>query len=190
MRTIARHRSSSAACLLSISLLISTPVSSETNKPARLSLGDTSLEGFEIDMGTPARQTVLTGFLTESKTADLGIVHLTSEGLPTLRLYSLAHGNWKLNQETLLPRDLLMVDIVRIGNQDRILGYRPGELLWFGSDMKQMEGHLTLTSNFTPPRPNEVPHVDMTEDLNGDGRDDLVVSAQDGFFSSPALLYF
>ena len=39
---------------------------------------------------------------------------------------------------------------------------------------------MAVTSN-TPPPEDEIPHVDITHDLNGDGRDDLVVPDSDGF---------
>ena len=41
---------------------------------------------------------------------------------------------------------------------------------------------MSVTSNFTPPRKDEIPHVDVTRDVNADGRDDLVVPDSDGFY--------
>ena len=41
---------------------------------------------------------------------------------------------------------------------------------------------MAVTSNFNPPRRGEIPHVDVTRDVNGDGRDDLVVPDVDGFW--------
>ena len=38
-----------------------------------------------------------------------------------------------------------------------------------------------VTSNFDPPRRDEIPHVDLTRDVNDDDRDDLVVPDVDGF---------
>ena len=40
---------------------------------------------------------------------------------------------------------------------------------------------MAVTANFNPPRRDEIPHVDVTRDVNGDGRDDLVVPDVDGF---------
>jgi hypothetical protein len=39
-----------------------------------------------------------------------------------------------------------------------------------------------VTSSFTPPRRDEIPHVDLTRDVNHDDRDDLVVPDVDGFW--------
>ena len=39
-----------------------------------------------------------------------------------------------------------------------------------------------MTSNFNPPRKGEIPHVDITRDVNDDDRDDLVVPDVDGFW--------
>ena len=41
---------------------------------------------------------------------------------------------------------------------------------------------VAVTSNFNPPRSSEIPHVDVTRDVNGDERDDLVVPDVDGFW--------
>ncbi len=41
---------------------------------------------------------------------------------------------------------------------------------------------VTVTSSFTPPRRGEIPHGDVTRDVNGDDRDDLVVPDVDGFW--------
>ena len=41
---------------------------------------------------------------------------------------------------------------------------------------------MAATSNFDPPRSGEIPHVDVTRDVNGDERDDLVVPDVDGFW--------
>ena len=39
---------------------------------------------------------------------------------------------------------------------------------------------MAVASNFNPPREDEIPHVDLTRDVNHDGRDDLVVPDVDG----------
>ena len=41
---------------------------------------------------------------------------------------------------------------------------------------------MAVTSNFEPPRSCEIPHVDITQDVNGDARDDLVVPDSEGFW--------
>ena len=41
---------------------------------------------------------------------------------------------------------------------------------------------MAVTSNFSPPRSGEIPHVDVTRDVNGDDRDDLAVPDVDGFW--------
>ena len=41
---------------------------------------------------------------------------------------------------------------------------------------------MTVTSNFDRPRRDEIPHVDITRDVNDDDRDDLVVPDVDGFW--------
>ena len=70
---------------------------------------------------------------------------------------------------------MLFVDVAKIGGHDRLVTYEPGRLNWFDPESAAEQELVQVTSNFSPPRKSEIPHVDVTHDLNGDERDDLVV---------------
>ena len=77
---------------------------------------------------------------------------------------------------------MLFVDVANINGRDRLVSYEPGRLNWFDPETATEHALVKATSNFNPPRSGEIPHVDITRDLNDDNRDDLVVPDIDGFW--------
>ena len=74
------------------------------------------------------------------------------------------------------------VDVANIGGRDRLVTYEQGRLNWFDPESATEHVLVAVTSNFNPPRTGEIHHVDVTRDVNGDHRDDLVVPNADGFW--------
>ena len=77
---------------------------------------------------------------------------------------------------------MLFVDVANIAGRDRLVTYEPGRLNWFDPESATEHALVAVTSNFDPPRKAEIPHVDITRDVNDDDRDDLVVPDVDGFW--------
>ncbi len=82
----------------------------------------------------------------------------------------------------MLRPDVLFVDVVRVGGRDRLVTCEPGRLNWFDPESATERSLVAVTSRFTPPRREEIPHVKLSRDVNDDGRDDLVVPDVDGFW--------
>ncbi len=139
-------------------------------------------EQIDVVIGSSERQTVLTGFLLGGTLADLAVVHIDEHDARRLRLYVFDDSTWAPRLDAALRPDVLFVDVAHIGGQDRLISYAPGRLRWFNPASATERVLVAVTSNFTPPRPDEIPHVDITRDVNGDGRDDLVVPDVDGFW--------
>ena len=159
---------------------------------------------YEIDVGPASRQTVLAGFLLGGGVADLAVVKIDEDGERRVRVYAFdggtgtaededdrkspeyrpgppGKGAWRPRMEAPLRPGVSFVDVARIGNHDRLITYGEGRLnAWDPGTASEYE-LASVTSNFTPPREDEVPHVDVTRDVNGDGRIDLVVPAGDAF---------
>lgn len=164
----------------------------------------------EIDIGTAIRQTVLTGFLLGGEMADLAVVKTDEDGGRRLRIYAFegeydeeavsgmaevrtsspAMGTWALRMDTLLRPGVTFVDVARIDGRDRLISGEPGRLnVWEPGSATEHElvsvatatAAAAATAGFQAPRDGEVPHVDVTRDVNGDGRIDLVVPGDDGF---------
>ena len=141
-----------------------------------------TFDQYEIVIGTAKRQTVLTGFLLGSDFAELAVVHIDENDNRHLRIYVFSDGTWTLKFNTILRPEVLFVDVANIGGRDRLMTYEHDCLNWFDLDAATERPLVAVTSNFKPPRKDEVPHVDVTRDVNADGRDDLVVPNSDGFY--------
>ena len=141
-----------------------------------------TFDPYEIVIGTAKRQTVLTGFLLGGAIAEIAVVHIDENDNRHLRIYVFGDGTWTLKFNATLRPDVLFVDVANISGRDRLITYEHDHLNWFDLNSATEHPLVVVTSNFKPPRKNEVPHVDVTRDVNADGRDDLVVPDSDGFY--------
>ena len=104
-----------------------------------------------------------------------------------------AEGTWALRTDTRLRPGVTFVDAARIDGRDRLITGEPGRLnVWdpdSGSEYELVSVATastdltvaTVATGFRVPHEREVPHVDVTRDVNGDGRIDLVVPGDNGF---------
>ena len=138
-------------------------------------------EQHEVVTGTAKRQTVLVGSLLGGTNADLVVVSINEEDDCRLHIHGFTNDNWTPKLDITLSPEVLFVDIANIGGSDRLITYESGHLNWFDPESATEHILAAVTSN-TPPPEGEIPHVDITHDLNGDGRDDLVVPDSDGFW--------
>ena len=151
-------------------------------RPAAAQFTDEIFERYEVVTGSAQRQTVLTGFLLGGAVAELAVVHIDEKDDRRLRIYAFSGGTWAPRLEARLRPEVLFVDASNIGGRDRLLTYEPGRLNWFDPESATERALVAVTSNFNPPRRGEIPHVDVTRDVNDDDRDDLVVPDVDGFW--------
>ena len=110
------------------------------------------------------------------------MVNIDENDEGSLRIYAFEGGTWVSRLEATLGPEVLFVDVANIGGRDRLVTYEPGRLNWFDLESATERALVAVSSNFNPPRRGEIPHVDVTRNLNGDGRDDLVVPDVDGFW--------
>ncbi len=143
-----------------------------------------NFDQYDVVTGQAMRQTVLTGHLLGGAIADLAIVDVDENSGRRLHIYSFEGGTWVAGLDATLGPEVMFVDVVGIGGRDRLVSYEPGRLNWFDPDSATERALLTLSSNFNPPRQDEIPHVDLSRDVNDDGHDDLVVPDVDGFWVS------
>ena len=141
-----------------------------------------TFDQYEVITGSAKRQTVLTGFLLGGTIAELAVVHIDENDNRHLRIYAFGDGTWAPKLDTTLRPEVLFVDVANIGGRDRLITYERGNLNWFDPESATERPLVSVTSNFKPPRSGEIPHVDITRDVNADDRDDLVVPDSDGFW--------
>ena len=163
-----------------------TPVTSRqppgpAPNPPTLLPPQVAFDRYEVVTDSAERQTVLTGFLLGGPIAELAVVSVDEHDGRRLRIYAFAGSAWRPSLDIALGPEVRFVDIANIGGEDRLVTYESGRLSWL--DPKRGTGELLVAvpSDFASPRHREVPHVDITRDVNGDGRDDLVVPDSAGF---------
>ena len=132
-------------------------------------------------VGAAERQTILTGFLVGGSVADLAVVHIDENDDRRLRIFTFTDGDWAPEVDTTLRPEASFVDVANIDGRDRLIAYGDGRLTWFDPETGTERELAAVISDFSPPPRGEVLHVDITRDLNGDGRDDLVVPHGHGF---------
>ena len=140
-----------------------------------------TFETYEVVTGSAERRTVLTGFLLDGAMAELAVVHVDENDDRRLRIFAFGDGVWAPRLDATLGPRVAWVDVANIGGRDRLLTYEPGRLNWFDPDSSIERALVPVTSSFNPPPRGDIPHVDVTRDVNDDGRDDLVVPEVDGF---------
>ena len=150
--------------------------------PAVAQVPNDLFEQHEVVIGAAERQTVLTGFFLGRAMAELAVVNIDENDDRRLRIYAFADGTWAPRLDATLGPEVLFVDVANIGGRDRLVTYERDRLNWFDPESATERALVAVTSNFNPPRRGEIPHVDVTRDVNGDDRDDLVVPDVDGFW--------
>jgi len=179
-----RHYRRSLFSILVFGLFLSACVTSRTKAIEPPAAAEFTFEQYEVVTGSAKRQAVLPGFLLGGAIAELAVVNMDENGDRCLRIYAFGDGSWAPMLDATLRPEVLFVGTANIGGRDRVITYEPGRLNWFDPESVTEHPLVAVTSNFNPPRRGEIPHVDVTRDVNGDGRDDLVVPQVDGFWVS------
>ncbi len=168
-------------CFFGCAKTIREDVKPDTVKPF-------SFEQHKVSIGTNKhQQTVLTGFLLGGDFAELVLVSVDKDKIRNLHIYAFRDNQWDLSVDNKLNEKVLFVDIATIDGRDRLITYQPGRLSWFDADSLIERKLMSITTNYNPINVNEIPHVDITRDLNGDGIDDIVIPDVDGFWVSTQL---
>ena len=169
----------SLVSILALGVFLSGCLTARTNPQ---DAGGFTFEQYEVVTGSAERQTVLTGFLLGGAVAELAVLNFDENDEGRLRIYAFEGGTWVSRLEAALGPEVRFVDVANIGGRDRLVTYERGRLSWFDPASAIQRALVAVTSNFNPPRGGEIPHVDVTRDVNDDDRDDLVVPDVDGFW--------
>ena len=172
----------------SISILgCSKKLGGEVKQTAPIPPAVFSFKQHEIVTGSAKHQTVLTGFLMGGTIAELAMVDIDENNTRHLRIYAFSDGTWGQSLDATLHPQVLFVDIAHIDGRDRLISYQPGRLNWFDPDSAIERTLVEITTNYNTIDKGKIPHVDITQDLNGDSLDDLVVPDVDGFWIATQL---
>ena len=146
-------------------------------------LTDELFEIHDVDTGVGAHQTVLPGSFTGRTHAELVVIDRPVDGDTRLTVHRLAGGKWHAVRQAALERGVLFVDVVDRGGRDYLVLYRRGGPSLFDADTGTECCLVPAATDYRAPDSHgALPRVDVTHDVNGDGRDDLVVPDADGFW--------
>lgn len=144
-------------------------------------------EKYEVITESAKHQTVLTGFLRGGDLADLVVVSAGEDEDRRLVIYAFEDGAWRPTLDEALRREVLFVDVANIGGRDRLITYEHGRLNWFDTDTATERTLVEVAADYAVVNDGEIPHVDITRDVNHDDRDDFVVPDIDGFWIATQL---
>lgn len=146
-----------------------------------------AFEQHEVVTGTAKRQTVLTGFLSGNANAELVVVYIAEDDTRHLHIYAFNDDIWTLKHQIKLRPQISFVDLVTIGERDILITYDTTRLNRIDLDSAIEHTLFDINTNYKVLNESVIPHVDITRDLNGDGRDDIIIPDLDGFWIATQL---
>lgn len=139
-------------------------------------------ETHEIRTPAALRQTVLTANFDGSGRAQLAVVIVEPARSVRLQLITWTGEEWATTFDGELHPTVLFVDVARIAERDRLITYRRGSIEWFDPESGEQRPLMDLRIPYRASVEDGIPHLDIARDVNGDGRDDLLLPDTDGFW--------
>ena len=141
-----------------------------------------TFDQYEVGTGTAKHQTVLTGFFLGGAIAEIAVASVDENSARYLRIYAFNDDIWEQRLNVPLRPEVLFIDVTNIGGRDRLITYDQDSLNWFDPDAAVEHTLVEVTTNYNAPDEAGIFHVDITHDVNGDARDDLIMPDIDGFW--------
>lgn len=181
----------SLGAALALGALLPAAATADVAAPA-----DDLFERFEVVIGAERYQTVLTGFFLGGAVADVAVVSVDEDEGRLVRIYAFGEGGWAEKVDAALRPGVSFVDVAGIGGRERLITHEPGRLSWFDPDSATERVLVEVATSYNPTPAGlrygdgepagpvdegEIPHLDVARDVNGDGRDDLILPDLEGF---------
>ena len=146
--------------------------------------GDGLFELHEIVTEAAEHQIVLPGSFSRTAGPEIAILVVDPTGGRRLQLYGFDDNDWTLLREAMLQPEALFVDVAEIAGRDHVITYRDGSLNRFDAESGTEHRLVDLATDYRAPDDGRIPHIDVTRDVNGDGRDDFLMPDTDGIWVS------
>lgn len=142
-------------------------------------VAELAYDNHRIDLGESISQTVVHGRLTGGAADDL-IVFTHDERARRMAVYSYESGRWSRVHVADVPSEVVFVDMVNLGGQDRLLAVRREGVDWIDPENWALKPWLSAASMYKV-APPDVRELDIALDLNGDALDDIALPGFDGY---------
>ena len=140
-------------------------------------------ERFTLDVGLVREPTVIPAFLTAGDIAD--IVVIARHGRHhQLSLYRFDGTGWEKSVTRVLPRSTRLLDVANINGQEHLIAYVGDHMMRFDLRSEGFQRVVAMPTTFREGPDVSLPRLSVARDLNGNGRDDLVMPDVDGFWVS------
>ena len=142
-------------------------------------LAEVAYDNHQIDLGEAISQTVVHGRLTGGGADDL-IVFTHDEQARRMAVYAYDDAAWSRVHAADVPSEVIFVDMINLGGRDRLLALRREGVAWIDPETWALKPWLAAASmhKVAPP---DVRELDIAQDLNGDGLDDVALPGFDGY---------
>ena len=142
-------------------------------------LAELAYDNHRIDLGESISQTVVHGRLTGGSADDL-IVFTHDERARQMAVYAYDGGTWSRVHLADVPSDVIFVDMINLGGQDRLLALRREGVDWIDPETWALKPWLAAASMYKV-APPDVRELNIALDLNGDELDDIALPGFDGY---------
>lgn len=142
---------------------------------------------YEINAGEAAHQTVLSGSFTKPAHVELAVVSTDNIGTSRVEVFRLDSDEWVSVQDWPLDQQTLFVDRVNEAGRDHLLTFRNGGFKRLDLATGNEEKLVEIDADFRKAGDGGIRRLNVVRDLNGDGRDDIVMPDVEGFFISTQL---
>ncbi len=155
-------------------------------QPTSIADLDIATHGFkfqerELIAATSSPQTVLVGHFLGGCVADIAMLCREGTKGPVVRFYRANSDSWELISESVLQSKLHSVDVARIDGVDRVLVCEGDGIDWLDPLSGELRQLVAWDIELATLPESAIPQVNISEDLNGDDRDDLVIPGAEGF---------
>ncbi|MDE0661604.1 MAG: VCBS repeat-containing protein [Gammaproteobacteria bacterium] len=142
-------------------------------------LAQLAYDNHQVDLGEVISQTVVHGRLTGGNVDDL-VIFTHDERARRLAVYAYVGGAWSRVHAAEVPSEVIFVDMINLDGRDRLLALRREGLDWIDPESWRLKPWLAAASmhKVAPP---DVRELDIAQDLNGDGLDDIALPGFDGY---------
>ena len=148
-------------------------------------IADPLFEAHEIATPPARHQSVLAGSFDGTDRPQLAVVRVDSAGARHVQFLLFEDGEWASIVEHEAEPAVLFVDVATVAGRDRLLTYRRNAGIgWLELETGTTHPMVDVTIRYRSSDNEGVPHLDVARDINGDGRDDVLLPHVDGFWVS------